>query len=351
MQIIPDPSLYEPGKLKNVVDEAMVREYGWGESLELFYSQLNKAENLIHVINQLSEAKGINALAYIYSRAVLLGNEIFRLVAGGYPDGAMGRVRCLHELVVCGFFISKMSAMKCDPLIGPKYIDHEWIRRRALLNEQLGIFGRIKKSAEYSKEMQMSHKAAKDDYKAINRKIEELKSIYGTNFAKTEYGWAYEAIGQYNRSIDKTTVKCGSPKTACCEKTCCENPCCKRLRVNLSDLKNAVGNKDLESVFILGNQANHAGALPALPLLSPSLMHHVMCNDSVQIGLSAPIRTASYGLERILYLTSTNLKDDRTETVWDEHREYYKKILAATEKAEKKAMTDFENRIPTDLRK
>lgn len=350
MQIIPDLSIYEPGQIKNIIDESMVREQGWGESLELLYSQLEKAASLIPVINQLSEAKGMNALAYIYSRAMLLGKEIFRLASGGYPDGAMARVRCLHELVVCGFFISKMSAIKCDPLIGPKYINHEWVRRRTLINEQLAVFRRIKKSSEYSKEIQASHRAALNDLKAVNKKIDELKNIYGTDFTKVEYGWAYEAVEQYNKRIGKDTIKCGSRKSACCDNVCCENPCCKKLRVNLSDLKNAVGNKDLESIFILGNQANHAGALPALPLLSSSLMHHVTCNDSIQIGLYAPIRAASYGLERILYL-STNLKDNGIENVWHEHHECYEKILAATGKAEKRAMTDFESRVPANLRK
>lgn len=345
MQIIPDPSSCEPGQLKNIIDEAMVREENWGESLELFYAQLSKAQNLVNVVNQLSEAKGKNALAYIYSRAMLLGNEIFRLVSGGYPDGAMARSRCLHELVLCGFFISEMSAKKCDPLIGTKYIDHEWIRRHALLNAQQSNFKRIMKSPEYSEELQMSHKATQEDLKAVNEKIEELKKIYGTNFAKSEYGWAYTAVEQHNKIIGKPIGKCSPLRTACCEKICCENPCCKRLRVNLSNLKEAVGNEDLESVFQLGNQATHAGALPALPLLSHSLMHHVLSNDSVQTGLYVPIWAASYGLERILYLTHVNLKDHRIETVWHEHCDYYKKILIVTEIAERKAMSTFKERI------
>jgi hypothetical protein len=346
MQTIPDLSSYNPGQINNTFDENMVRDRGWSESLELFYNQLIKASSLIPVINQLSKDKGVIALSFIYLRSILLGNEIFRLVSGGYPDGAMARVRCLHELVVCAFFMSNMSARKCDPLIGQKYINHEWVRRKALLNEHLAFLKRNEKTADYSREL---HEAAKKDLKAVNNKIDEFKKIYGKDFAKSEYGWAYVAIDQYNKITDKKIVKCGSPKTVCCDNNCCETPCCKKLRVNLTDLKNAVGSKDLESIFVLGNHATHAGALPALPLYSPALMQHVISCGSMQIGLSIPIRATSLGLERIIYLTSGNLKDERIKNVWFEHSEIHKKILEATKIAEKRAWTDFEKKIPIDF--
>lgn len=350
MQFIPDPSSCDPGQLSNSVNEAMVREHGWSESLELYYSQLDKAISLEQIVRELSGARGLNALAYIYSKAMLLGSEVFRLASGGFPDGAMARCRSLHELVLCGFFISKMSALGFDPLIGPKYIDHEWVRRKALLEEQASLFKSIKKTAEYSEELRVSHEATKKDLKVVIKKIDELKKRYGKDFTKIEYGWAYSAVKQYNKHIGKSIAKCGSAKIACCEKNCCENPCCKILRVNLGDLKNAVGNKDLESVFKLGNQAAHAGALSALPLLPISLMHHVLINGSVQMGHSIPIRMASYGLERILYLTSVNLKDARVDEAWREHSENYKKLVAITGIAEKKAEADFRSRIPMNLR-
>nr|WP_159075159.1 DUF5677 domain-containing protein [Celeribacter baekdonensis] len=47
------------------------------------------------------------ALARIFSKALLVVQEIIYLLKGGFPDGALTRWRSLHELSVTAMYIAK----------------------------------------------------------------------------------------------------------------------------------------------------------------------------------------------------------------------------------------------------
>jgi hypothetical protein len=303
----------------------------WKEPLDSLNHLIENAQSVFPVVQKHSE---ISWLAYIYARLMLLTKEAYCLLSAGYPDGAMARVRSLVELAIFAFFIYSAENEGYDTIIGQKYIDHEWIRKRILFQELLTVLNKSESTPEIIKEKDV----LKDQLRIANEKIEEFKRKYGNDFSKVEYGWAYSAIRELNSINEKVIGKCGSARKPCCEKTCCENPCCKELRVTLASLRDAIAADSIRGLLELGSKAVHAGPFPSIIVFNdPSLENRLMCHGSVSQGLSEPIRGIGLCLQAILNLAYTATNEDKIKEVSKENNESFYKIWPAAIEAEKKA--------------
>jgi hypothetical protein len=279
-------------------------------------------------------------LQYAYDRAILLAKEAHCLLSAGFPDGAMARVRCFAELTVCAFFINIATVNGYDRDAGQKYIDHEWIRRLEILEEQLAHYNKSVKRNPSNEEIRTKRKQIKTRFKEVDTKINEFKEKYGKDFAKSEYGWAYSAIMALNAANGKKIPKCGI-NVPCCENFCCENPCCMTLRVTLTDLINATGAQELKWIFEFGNKAVHAGAVPSLPTFDFPLIDKVGCFNPIYVELWFPIWALMLCMQAFLGLTYYVTRERKIEEVSQRHKASYNMIGPAMEIAEKNAWINF----------
>lgn len=181
---------YDPLKEGNKFNEQRIMEY-WENPLAMLSSQLINAGALAPKIIAASYGTNIEALGYIYGRGLLFSNEIYRLLTGGFPDGALARARALLELIVLARFISDSAAKHFDDLIGQKYIEHEIVLTKRYLNEAINIMGSNYKSL--SDDEKIKYENLIKNKREIDRKLKALKDDYGKQF-EMDYGWAYEAF-------------------------------------------------------------------------------------------------------------------------------------------------------------
>jgi len=311
----------------------------WKESLEILNYLIENAQNVYPEVQRHPET---GWLIYMYARSMLLAKEAYCLLSAGYPDGAMARVRSLAELTIYAFFIYTATREEYDTAIGQKYIDHDWVRKRVLFQEQLTVLNKF----ESTREIIEQRKLIKDQLRTANEKIEEFKREYGSDFTKVEYGWAYSAIRVLNGINKKAIGKCGSARKPCCEKTCCESPCCAELRVTLANFRDAIGADKLRYIFELGNKAVHAGAFSSIIVFTdPSLKNRLTCYGPVSQSLSIPIHAIGLCLQAILNLAYAVTEEDKIKAVSKKHDESFYKIMPAMEAAEKKALNDYKKTL------
>lgn len=117
------------------------------------------------------------ALARLTARGLLVADEIQHLLAGGYPSGALGRWRSLHEGSVIAIIIAEH-----DDQTAQRYLAHEIIdRARAALTymqhaEALGV-----------------RPLENDELECILRQRDDAVARYGEAF-KGDYGWAANVV-------------------------------------------------------------------------------------------------------------------------------------------------------------
>jgi hypothetical protein len=310
----------------------------WKEPLDDLNHLIENAQSVFPEVKKHSE---ISWLEYTYGRFMLLAKEAYCLLSAGYPDGAMARVRTLAELTVFAFFIYTAINKGYDTTIGQKYIDHDWVRKRVLFQEQLAVLNLQKRTTEVTEQK----KIFRDQLKIANEKIKGFKTKYGSDFAKVEYGWAYLAIRELNKKNGKTIDKCGS-REPCCDETCCENPCCKELRVTLASFRDAIDAGNIRYILELGNKAVHAGPFPSIIVFNdPSLENRLICFGPVSQGLSEPIRGIGFCLQVILSLAYAATNEDKIKTVAEENDRSFNKIWPATMEAEKKALDVYKKTL------
>jgi hypothetical protein len=311
----------------------------WKEPLDSLNHLIENAQSVFPEVQKHSE---ISWLAYIYARSMLLTKEAYCLLSAGYPDGAMARVRSLVELTIFAFFIYTAEDKGYDTIIGQKYIDHDWVRKRILFQEQLTVLNKSESTPEIIKQKDVF----KDQLRIANKKIEEFKRKYGNDFSKVEYGWAYSAIRELNSINKKVISKCGSARKPCCENICCENPCCKELRVTLASLRDAIAADNIRNLLELGSKAVHAGPFPSIIVFNdPSLENRLICHGSVSQGLSEPIRGIGLCLQVILNLAYTATNEDKIKKVSEENNESFYKIWPAAIEAENKAFEVYKKTL------
>lgn len=120
------------------------------------------------------------AVTELHARSILIGHEIMALLKNGFPDGALGRWRTLHEISSVAFFLSIQ-----DDIISERYLQHRNIQNH-------------KGATQYQIHHNLANLEPLDDEEINNIKALYDRTIekYGAEMHKSDYGWAYPAIGK-----------------------------------------------------------------------------------------------------------------------------------------------------------
>lgn len=119
-----------------------------------------------------------DALRRLQGRACLISNEILVLLREGFPDGAYARCRTLYETMIISSF-----------LIDSKYGGNE-VSKRYLDYSVVSDLNEARKIEKYNKTFNGSFSISKE-IKKLENTVEQLKSVYGDDFVKSDYAWAY----------------------------------------------------------------------------------------------------------------------------------------------------------------
>lgn len=112
-----------------------------------------------------------------HARSILIAREAFSLLCNGYPDGAMGRWRTLHEIIVIMQFLSHS-----EPEVAERY-----------------LVSRHVKAWRYARNYMKHHVRANlepysdDELASLKVYSEEVLKRYGPEL-DSDYGWAWPKI-------------------------------------------------------------------------------------------------------------------------------------------------------------
>lgn len=102
----------------------------WGSGFDLLEMLVAVADETGEAINHAERPKAVEendarfeAIAALHGRAVLVSREILCLMTGGFPDGALGRWRTLHEIAVVAHFLAGE-----DRDISERYLLHRHVQ-------------------------------------------------------------------------------------------------------------------------------------------------------------------------------------------------------------------------------
>jgi hypothetical protein len=119
------------------------------------------------------------AVVSLHARALLAASEVYWLLRGGFPDGALSRWRSLHELAVVALFLSKNDRETAERYLASFHIQ----AYHALLQYQ-----RHQRQAKLEPFPRSQVRAIK-----VNR--DRVIEKYGESI-DTEYGWASLALNK-----------------------------------------------------------------------------------------------------------------------------------------------------------
>ncbi len=116
-------------------------------------------------------------LAGLHARARRISFEIHRLLTGGFPLGALGRARTLHEMAVIASVIGEYGRAPASSDLAQRYLDHEVIDRFRYLEDH-------ERHADAEAEPTLALEVA-----SIRARRQSMIEKYGGAFRKN-YGWA-----------------------------------------------------------------------------------------------------------------------------------------------------------------
>lgn len=164
--------------------ERRLRKF-WGESIDLFYMVAVCAEELGSEFNERRRLElgdtqdyAFEALVRIHARTCRTSMEIYHLISGGFPMGALARSRTLHELAVIGMVIAEYDGKSGCEDLAERFIHHVNISSH-------------KDAVTY----QVHHEAlsrapfSEEEIFALKEKRDDLLDRYGPLYIK-DYGWA-----------------------------------------------------------------------------------------------------------------------------------------------------------------
>lgn len=119
------------------------------------------------------------ALISNHARAVQVSREILTLMVAGFPDGALGRWRTLHEIAVVSVFISDAG---------------KEIAERYVLHDQVTAFKRAKNYMEHYKRGNLQP-IDRHELSALEAAHDQVLQRFGKSM-KNPYGWAAPAFNK-----------------------------------------------------------------------------------------------------------------------------------------------------------
>lgn len=158
----------------------------WGKPLDQFEMLVHVARevgNLVIAANDRAKAQDamalrMEAITLLYGRACQIAGEISVLLAAGFPDGAHGRWRSLHEVQVVMTVISE---------------DGEDLAERYLEHFTIDQFGEADLALKHGGN-RISPSITAQEYAEIKEARENLLAKYGADFG-APYGWASKRLG------------------------------------------------------------------------------------------------------------------------------------------------------------
>lgn len=177
--------------------EAMLREHRslrrgfvarnkarWRAGFDLLERLIVISEETGSAINNALRPKAVEANDPVFeavisnhARAIQTAREILSLMIAGFPDGAMGRWRTLHEIAVVSFFISKAGSATAE---------------RYILHDRVVAHRRAKNYMDHHKRANLGpiEQSTLDALKAAH---DEVIRAHGPEM-KQDYGWALGAV-------------------------------------------------------------------------------------------------------------------------------------------------------------
>lgn len=163
----------------------------WKEGFDLIYLLLDLSLQIgrcAKIEVGLENEKGVfyrlQAAIYLHARGLLVSREIFTLMKSGFPDGALGRWRTLHELAVINCFIAQNSE-----IIAQRYFEARIIQSRKAVKQYI----EYQQKAKLTPFNQVEHDEIENEYlRVINTYGKEVKN---------DYGWAAPAFKKDNPSF------------------------------------------------------------------------------------------------------------------------------------------------------
>lgn len=132
------------------------------------------------------------ATIILHARGVLVANEMLTLLREGFPDGALGRWRTLHEIAVISTFIAQS-----EPEIARRFLAHRGIAEYKALNQHNKYLPRSGIGPLEPGEME---------------RTEYLKNFlideFGDEFSE-DFGWAYPAVAKKRIKFSDLELKTG----------------------------------------------------------------------------------------------------------------------------------------------
>jgi hypothetical protein len=162
----------------------------WGRALDLFFAVLVCAEEVGATFNTMHrpvaeehEDLVFEAMTGLHARACRIALEVHRLLAGGFPMGALSRCRTLHELAVTMIVLAEHGRKSGHLDLAERFLLHSVVMsyQDALVYQEncqaLGYEPFIPK-----------------DMEEMKRDRDELIERFGSSF-KQQYGWASGIAG------------------------------------------------------------------------------------------------------------------------------------------------------------
>jgi hypothetical protein len=129
------------------------------------------------------EKERLFILNRLFFKAIQVSNEIFYLLKGGFPNGALARWRSLHEITMTFVFLKNGPI----ELVG-MYQDFDVIEK----------YRRLQSVVIHHKEL--GWPAPTEEVEILRLRTEEVKQKYGTDFAGS-YGWTKLVLPKGKRTI------------------------------------------------------------------------------------------------------------------------------------------------------
>ena len=169
-------------------DKARLSET-WGPALEAYYTVTVAAAELGALCSRRREEAEApadtvsDALALLHARACQTSFEVHALLGAGFPGGAYGRFRTLHELAVTAAVIAEYGRMPGHADLAERYLDHTHIEHY----KQARLYQR---SGPHLGWQPHSPKIMR----ALKREHDRLIARYGREY-REDYGWAAGLTG------------------------------------------------------------------------------------------------------------------------------------------------------------
>lgn len=141
--------------------------------IEYFKSEAIKSENQNRVFT----------LRRLFFRSIQINNEIFYLIKGGFPYGALGRWRTLHEVSIVYIFLKNG-----DDSLMQMYNDYQAVEK----------YKRVKSLMSHHE--MLNWPSPKETLDELFNEVEKLKNRYGKDYVK-DYGWTMGVLPNGKRNI------------------------------------------------------------------------------------------------------------------------------------------------------